>query len=52
MEGRLVSGEPCTVLFFRELGGWSLYPFGLDQGVVRLTDEDVRKLARGLGDQL
>lgn len=52
VEGWLVSGERCTVLLIREREAWSLYPFGLEQGVVRLTDGDIRKIVRVLADQL
>lgn len=51
MEGRLLSGDRCTVVFVRERGAWPLYPFGLEQVAVRLTDGDVRKIADVLGGQ-
>lgn len=52
VEGRLVSGEPCTVLFIREPEEWLLYPLGLDKAAVRLTTGDVRKIVHVLADQL
>lgn len=50
VEGRLVSGEPCTVVFICESGEWLRYPLGLDKAAVRLTDGDIRKIVYVLAD--
>lgn len=49
VEGHLYpSGGRCTVLFIEDGASWVLHPFGLDQGAVRLSGAEVRKLAEGL----
>lgn len=48
VEGRLVDGSTCTVLFVQDPDGWLLYPYGLDGGAVRLTGAGVATIAEGL----
>lgn len=51
VEGRLVGGEPCTLLFVQDSdGGWQCYRFGLPGEAILLTGAEVRKIARVLGD--
>ncbi len=51
VEGVLVGGGPCTVMFVQqESGEWLLYRFGVESEAVRIVDADARKIARKLGE--
>lgn len=49
VESRLPGGEPCTLLFVRDPGGWLCSLLGLDGATIRLTTTDAVKIANVLG---
>ncbi|MGH3939671.1 MAG: hypothetical protein ACRDTG_13780 [Pseudonocardiaceae bacterium] len=50
MMGQLVEGGSCTVQLVQDTDGqgWLLYPYGLDGGVIRLTDNNIERFGRDI----